>query len=66
MLGWGEGCGGFMMDAMWMEIGEEMRGSFRVTGEETPEREGEEGNSVSLCDFFSLTFTLTFLFIYCT
>lgn len=35
-------------------------------GEETPEREGEEGNSVSLCDFFSLTFTLTFLFIYCT
>lgn len=32
MLGWGEGCGGFMMDAMWMEIGEEMRGSFRVTG----------------------------------
>lgn len=53
-----------MMDAMWMEIGEEMRGSFRVTGGGDSGGEGrEEGNSVSLCDFFFSDF-YTNLFVY--
>lgn len=53
-----------MMDAMWMEIGEEMRGSFRVTRGGRRLRRGRGRKEIlSLCDFFFSDF-YTNLFVY--